>query len=158
MKAAEDAEGTEFEQERAEECSAKIMRAREQYISKTKAELKSYKDKPKLWWKTTNILSGAPAKICSIPALKDPSKEWILNPVEKANLIAKTQAAKFTISAPEENKYSRISATGRHQNPHLQFPTGKDALDELSALPEDSATGSDTLPTPGCFRSPLPSL
>ena len=106
MKVAEDAEGTEFERERAEDCSAKIMRAREDYISKTKAELKTYKDKPKMWWKTTNVLSGAPAKTCSIPAMKTSSKEWILDPAGKANLIAQTQAAKCTVSDVEENKYT----------------------------------------------------
>ena len=48
MKAAENAEGTEFEKERAQECSATIMKARNNFTRSTKAELKTLLGKPKL--------------------------------------------------------------------------------------------------------------
>ena len=47
IKSKHDAEGTEEEKIRTEECSAKIMAAREAYIKRTKKELKAMKAKSK---------------------------------------------------------------------------------------------------------------
>ena len=145
IKAKHDAEGTEQEKMRTEECSAKIMIAREAYIKRTKRELKAMKGKCKEWWKKTNALSGAPAKTCSIPPLKNSSNEWVLEASAKATPIAETQLRKCTLAEEEQNKYSKIKREECQQD-FVQLPTVEMAYKELSALNETSATGSDTVP------------
>ena len=70
LKVKREAEGTTLEKLRAEECSAKIVSARESYIQRTKRELAKMWGNAKQWWRKTNILLGTPAKTCSIPPLK----------------------------------------------------------------------------------------
>ena len=99
---------------RTEECSAKIMIAREAYIKRTKRELKAMKGKCKEWWKKTNALSGAPAKTCSIPALKRESGAWVTDEAAKATLIAENLAEKARLAPGAHNRYSTLPPAG-HQ-------------------------------------------
>ena len=139
------AEGTDLEKIRTEQCSQQIMAARLAYIQRTKQELKKLKGHSKTWWKQTNTLLGAPAKTCSIPALKNNENVWILNESEKATLIAETQKNKCVLPVEVINEYSAIEPTESRQD-SLQLPTEEMAYAELIDVKEDSATGPDLLP------------
>ena len=139
LKAKRDAEGTVFERERAEECSAKIVIAREGYIKRIKRELTRMWGNAQQWWKKTNTLMGAPAKTCSIPPLKNTSNEWVLEAADKATLIAETQLRKCVLSEEKKNEYTKIKQSTRQQD-FLQSPTEEMAYKALSELTESSAT------------------
>ena len=108
IKLKHEAEGTCLEKEKNEDCSKKIMAARAAFNIRTKAKLNKLKDKPKQWWKENNLLLGAPAKICSIPALKDSANNWVLDASDKATLIATTLKNKCVLS-PEEKTSTQSS-------------------------------------------------
>ena len=140
-----EAEGTEREAIKVLECSEKIMQARERYIERTRQELAKMKDNSKQWWKKTNEIQGAPGKVCNIPALKNASNEWVLDPAEKATLVAETLNSKYKIAGKEHNLYSDIVPSG-HKQEDLFYPTFEMALNVLENLREDSGTGPDMLP------------
>ena len=80
-------EGTPHEKHATLLCSERILATRMAYIETTKRELRSMKKGSKLWWKKASYIMGKKAKDCNIPALKDDTGEWVMDPTEMANLI-----------------------------------------------------------------------
>ena len=70
---------------------------------------------------------------------------WILDPTDKATLIAKTLKHKCVLSEEVQNKYSEIQVAKTLQE-SLQLPTEEIAYNVLTELNVDSATGSDDVP------------
>ena len=69
----------------------------------------------------------------------------MLDPAEKATLVAETLNSKYKIAGKEHNLYSDIVPSG-HKQEDLFYPTFEMALNVLENLREDSGTGPDMLP------------
>ena len=123
------AAGTEHEVEAVQKCSEAIRIAREEYINRTREELKAMKPQSKQWWNKSGTILGDDAKACAIPALKNESGEWVRTPEGKSQLLAKTMADKYVIRDACENEYSKLQQCQILQE--LVFPLEETTMNEL---------------------------
>ena len=103
----------------------------------------------KKFWTRSKELQNQKRKTCSIPALKDSKGllgdenkgNWCKGAEDKANLFAKTFAAKYKLEDAEQNEYSTLH---RHEVQSDWILPGRSvAQGVLEALNKDSATGPD---------------
>ena len=78
-------EGTEREVQATLDHSELIRTTREEYIKRTRHELRNMKKASKQWWKTSGNLLGDDGKACAIPAMKNEKGEWCELPKENQN-------------------------------------------------------------------------
>ena len=88
---------------------------------------------------------GKKAKDCNIPALKDDTGEWVMDPTGKANLISEKFAAKNKLAEQAENKYTVVKKTSFMQE-EVPLPTTQIAFEVMNSIREDSGTGPDEVP------------
>ena len=147
------AEGTDKERATTEACSAGLLAAYKAYVDRVRAELANLPLGSKKYWTRSKELLNQKRKTCSVPALKDSEGllgkdhkgKWCTNAVEKANLLARTFAAKYTLASAEENCYTALEA--KAEQPDWPMPEESAAKKVLEALREESATGPDLVPT-----------
>ena len=84
--------------------------------------------------------------MCHVPALRDSQGNWHRTAEEKAQLLADTFAAKYSLEEAEENEYSDLGSLGEAEQ-DWTLGTEADAEKVLAALREDSGTGPDGVPT-----------
>ena len=145
--------GTEREKEAVEACSAGLLEEYKAYVDRVHAEMTKMLAGSRKFWKRSSELSNQKCKTCSVPALKDSegvlgedSKgKWYTQANDKANLFAKTFAAKYKLEKASDNEYSALEA----QDAQLEWELpGQEAAEAvLKALDEESATGPDLVPT-----------
>ena len=139
------AEGTEQKQIAIENCSAEISKSRFEYTARKRQEMKDMPKGSRLWWRTSAEALGKPARVCSIPALKNSDRAWVTEPRAIATLLAKTFAAKGHLPPKETNKYFKIVRKNRNQE--LVMPVAGVTLKILKLLNATSGTGNDDLPS-----------
>ena len=84
--------------------------------------------------------------VSSVPALKDPHDQWVLDAKDKADLFADSFSKKFVLSAAVVNEYSQIPPGHSRPQAKLKNLSEKDAKDVMEKLRVDSGTGPDLLP------------
>jgi len=139
------AKGTLEEEEAAIACSETLLDEFQDFVVRTKEELKSLQHGSKLWWQKSKQLMGEPTKLSSILALKTEDGTWILESGGKADLLAKTFSGKYVLSAQEENSYSDLQISSLVQR-EVPEPTEPLVAEITSKLKEESGTGPDDLP------------
>ena len=139
------AAGTNQERAAAEACSEGILQEYRSYVQRVRIEMGQLKAGSKKWWiKSQELLQGK-GKTCSIPALKSAQGEWETTAEGKAKLLAKTFSAKYVLPEEERNEYTTLN---QHRlQPDWAVPSQHKALEVLTKLREESATGPDLLPT-----------
>ena len=109
-----------------------------------RVKLLEAKPSSKNWWSNARRLMDRKQRISNIPALKQ-GKEWILEPVEKANCFVTAFESKNMMPDEEANEYSDIPYS--HPIFHCGLPTVEATEKALASLDEDSALGPDLVPT-----------
>ena len=140
------AQGTPQEREASEACSAGILQEHQAYARKCAEDLRSLKPGNKSWWAKARQSKDLKPKLSSIPALNDEEGQWIMDSIDKANLIGKTFAKKYALIEAQNNNYNELTNDARMQCAP-QVPTEDAAKKTLENLRADSATGPDALPT-----------
>ncbi len=128
-------------------CCQVLRDAYMNYVKQCSAKLRSLSTGSKLWWKITRALMNKKVAASSVPPLLDAfSKEWALDPVIKANLIASTLSSKFVLpAAPAELQHANINEQ-HEQHSNFLLIRLRWARRVLSDLDADVATGPDQLP------------
>ena len=75
-----------------------------------------------------------------IPALRNESKEWVLDATAKADLFVRTMSKKFQISAAKVNDYTVLETSGYPAQSRLPPLMEKAAEKVLSKLDQNSRT------------------
>ena len=122
---------------------------KEEYAKYVQQEKERLRKEPKsskgLWSKTRRLLKQT-NKVCSIPGLKRPDGTWCRESAEKANHLADTFKAKFTLAQNLKNEYTEIEERHCKKQGGALVITDKSAERYLRNLRIDSATGPDELP------------
>ena len=121
-----EAEGAEHETLAREKYAAAILRTREAYIERTRAEIGEMKRGSKKFWATSGAMLGKPAKACAVPALRAENGEWTLHAQSKAELLAKTSAGKHFLPDASPNEFSILPGANTPQE--LIFPFEEQTL------------------------------
>jgi len=85
--------------------------------------------------------------VSSIPALRTDETGWVLEPKEKADLLASTLTKKFKLAGVKRNVYSKLEHAQHKTQNNLAEVTERAVEKELAKLDENSGTGPDLLPT-----------
>ena len=113
---------------------------------KERALLQAMPGGSKQWWQKSKRLHQRKGATCSIPALRGPTREWVFDAKEKANLFVFSFSKKCKLATAEINHYTDVEATPyRGQNARRNV-TVQAAETILRELDEDSGTGPDRLP------------
>ena len=142
-----DATGTPFARRAIEECSEVMKEEFAKYLEKEKTRLRKVRKGSKGWWSKSRRLLRQKAKICSIPALKTPTGEWLTDAKSKADHLACTFKSKYKLRVRETNAYTCIETSSYQQQRALEVITEDLAAKFLNLLKSDSATGPDELPS-----------
>ena len=133
----------QFEEE-TRRCNEIFSRAYDEFIQKTREEIKSMSKAEKKWWRLNRTLLGrASKKSCSIPPLRTETGEWILEDAEKASLLGRTFESKSKL--PEKKGEWIPSKGGNKQSSFmlLRVSATRKILQDINA---DKSTGPDSLP------------
>lgn len=141
------AEGTPNEQAAAQTCSAAILEEQRAWSDRMKLEMHSMRTGSKAWWGRSKQLLDLHQKVSSIPALKNPSGQWVTDPHGKAELFATTFQAKYNLAQEEANEFSTVVTQPDEGRIEIQPLQLQQAQEVLAKLDEASATGPDSLPT-----------
>lgn len=125
------AAGTQEESSATQSCSAAILAAYWAYVERTKKELRNLPRGSKTWWGRCNELSTQQRTVCHVPALRASNDVWHRTPGDKAQLVADTFAAKYTLAEAEENEYSVLC--GAHSSAHSSAHSGDHSRAHSSA-------------------------
>jgi len=98
----------------------------------------------KQWWKVSRQLLNRKSKASTIPSLKDAAGKWILEPVEKANLLAQTFQSKCVLP-PHPNTVDEI-CVHTPMMPEFCLMRTRWALSVIYQLKDGKASGPDGLP------------
>ena len=84
--------------------------------------------------------------VSSIPALKDTSDQWVIQPKGKADLYVDTFSKKFFLNTETTNEYTPLPTSASMPQKKLKTLQEKDAQCVMDKLRVDSGTGPDLLP------------
>ena len=140
------AEGTANEASRRAQCSAAILDEYGRYIARERKGLQELPRGAKAWWTKSRRVLQRKGLTSSIPALRNPDDQWILECKEKGNLFVDSFSAKFTMTEAETNVYTELETYPYKGQEYLYQITCEDAERLLANLREDSGTGPDLLP------------
>jgi hypothetical protein len=138
--------GTSVEYAARDACSRGMMEAFSKYVQDEREALLQLRQASKGWWTKTRRLLHHQGRTSSIPALKDESKQWILDPASKADLFVDTFSKKVSLGIAEINDYTAIEPTPLKEQGNLKPCTEREAEKMMNCLREDSGTGPDCLP------------
>ena len=144
VQAKRDAEGTPHELEAAQTCSAEITAEFARFVEKSKQELQELPRGSKGWWRKVRAFALKGRGVSGIASLRD-GAVWKHSAVDKAELFATVFQSKCIVPCLEVNEYSEVAATAADSR---QFGLVEEtlALQVLSEIRSDSATGPDLLP------------
>ena len=140
------AQGTAWEDELRKRCSQVIMEEYGKYIARERLNLQKQPRGAKAWWNKSRRLMQRKGIVSSVPALKDPDDQWVLQAKAKADLFADTFSKKFFLTAAVDNEYTQIPEGPSRPQATMKNLTEKNAKDVMDKLREDSGTGPDLLP------------
>jgi hypothetical protein len=141
------AEGTSKAGAARDSCSFAIKEEYMKYVEREKDVLRNTAKSSKGWWSKTGRLLRQRAKESSIPALRNPAGEWVLDAKGKADLFAASFSAKFKLPAAERNEYSRLDVVPWRPQGNIERISDGVVEKTLLKLVCDSATGPDLLPS-----------
>lgn len=137
------AAGTADEKDAAERCSRTIVGEFGKFVQKKKEELRNAQRGSKSWWREARKLAHLSGPVHSTPALKS-GDGWVKEAKGKADLFMTTFTAKYVVPPLAVNSYSAMPVLP-HSHEHAEV-SPEMALEVLSKLRPDSATGPDGLP------------
>jgi len=146
VKAKHEAAGTDAEVAARDACSKGVLEEFGKYVSIERSNLSLMRRACKGWWTKTRKLLQHRGTVSSIPALKDPTKGWILDAAGKADLFAVTLSGKFHLCDGETNYFSEIHRQPHGEQKQLAPVTDEAAAKVMCSLREDSGAGPDLLP------------
>ena len=114
------AEGTTNEKATTEACSQGVLEEYKAYVTRTRAELDKLKRGSKKWWSKTQELLGERSLTCSVPALKNTDNSWATTAQAKADLLATTLSAKYTLPDQVANEYTELEQHNEEEEWELQ--------------------------------------
>lgn len=132
-----------------DKCSAAFLRAREDYVSRTREELKTMSPSSRGWWKLSTTLMTKAGTRENIPPLQRPDGTWALSSEDKASELARVFKSKSHLPPLEENEYSALpdaDLDGRMRQGFLRLRV-RTVYKFLLNLEENSGTGPDLLPS-----------
>ena len=140
-----DASGTANFRERELDCSLVLRSAFKEYQQNLRSHILSLPDGSKEWWKLNRELINRKTKQCSIPPLKTPSGEWILEPAAKAELLAGSFQSKSKLpdAVADPEPIMQDVDVGMSE---FMLIRSRWVLKVLRALDVNKATGPDDLP------------
>ena len=124
--------------------SALLGEAYSTFVSKTRGEIDELLPNSKKWWTLNRELMQRATKASAIPPLKDEDGLWVLDPRDKANVIAKTFSAKCSLPP---STLSPIVHRGHETQSEFIMIRRCWAKHILKALDEAKTTGPDALPS-----------
>ncbi len=141
------AEGTADFPRLRDECSQTFLKARSDYVSKTRENLKDMSPSSRGWWKLTGTLLARAGTRENIPPLQRPDESWALSAEDKAEELARVFRSKSQLPVVEENEYSALpgQAEGGMRAGFLRLRV-RTVYKLLKSLDESSGTGPDLLP------------
>ena len=139
------AQGKADEHEKSQQCSKILLDEFHEHVQRSRHKLANESRISKGWWSKVRQFMQLKGKTSSIPALKE-NKEWILDPVSKANCFADTFRRKNEMIGIEENEYTHIP-TEKDTAEDVEVPPLESAVKILQGLDESSGTGPDLIPT-----------
>ena len=126
------------------DCNETLGYEYEKYVLKVREEIRDLPRGSKEWWRLNRILLGRSVKSGKgIPPLREPSGEWIMENEEKANLFAKTFAAKSTLPEKVGEWKTEVSAARQSSFKLLRCKKTEAILKKIDV---DKSTGPDQLP------------
>ena len=117
-------------------CADTLKIAYEHYITELKKKISSLSKCAKRWL-------NRKAKLSSIPPLRNDSGDWCLDPVPKANVLAKTFEGKYALPSDVEDQYVAPPSTYQQEFVAVRV---RDTFKYLRSLDVNTATGPDKLP------------
>ena len=128
-------------------CSQTFLKARGEYVAKTKGILKSMSPSSRSWWKLSGSLLARAGTRENIPPLQRPDDSWALTAEEKAEELSRVFKSKSLLPPAVSNEYSPLPAraTDGMRLGFLRLRV-RHVLKILENLDESSGTGPDLLP------------
>ena len=108
--------GTQFYEQRRDECSSAFLAAHDSYVARTRTKLKELPPSSCGWWKlSSTLLQRAGAKE-SIPPLKRHNDTWAVTAEERATELARMFRVK-SLPLRDENEYTELFPPTRPDDP-----------------------------------------
>ena len=128
-------------------CSQTFLKARGEYVAKTKGILKSMSPSSRSWWKLSGSLLARAGTRENIPPLQRPDDSWALTAEEKAEELSRVFKSKSLLPPAVSNEYSPLPARATDgMRPGFLRLRVRHVLKILENLDESSGTGPDLLP------------
>ena len=137
------ASGREEEKAAALACSEGIFRNYLAWAERSRQKLLCLGRGSKEWWAKSRQLLEAKPRCCSIPAVRMPTGEWVMESKAKADAFATHFGSKFLAPVIEIGRYSALDVAAVKQET-LNIPSHKDSEELL--LDPNSGTGPDDIP------------
>ena len=130
-------------QECIKECNTVIGEAFEQHVERIREKIRILPRGSKEWWRLNGLLLGRAKKNVSIPPLRNPNNEWVLDSTEKANLFGDTFASKCKLPEKDGQWIPKRLSSEQSCFSMLRVRKTKAILKQINP---DKATGPDQLP------------
>ena len=141
------AEGTVDFPRLRDECSEIFLKARRDFVFKTRGTLQNMSSSSRGWWKLAGSLLARAGTRETVPPLLRPDESWALTAEEKAEEIARVFKAKSVLQPAETNIYSDIpERSAADMRPGFLRLRVRTVYKILKNLDESSGTGPDLLP------------
>ena len=125
-------------------CNVTLGRAYEAYVHKVREEIKILPKGSKKWWRLNRVLLGRSAKKTgSVPPLKNSSGQWVLESVDKANLLGKSFESKSVLPEKQNEWFPEESESSQSSFFLIRQTVTEQILKDINP---DKATGPDMLP------------
>ena len=124
-------------------CSEVLTVAFRNYQQQLRTKSLTMPSSSKEWWKVSRELLNRKSKASTIPSLKDATGKWILDPVEKASLLAQTFQSKCVLP-PQPDTVEEIRAH-TPMMPEFCLMRTRWALSVIKQLKHGKASGPDGL-------------
>lgn len=139
-----DAYGTEAFESTVQKCREIIADEYKSHTRRLRSRISSLKRGSKRWWVLNRQLLHKTSKTTSIPPLRGKDSNWIMDPPEKAQLLADTFADKCTLPPASEHDVP-VAEPAAQLSGFLPI-RARTAKKILKAIDPDKATGPDGLP------------
>ena len=125
-------------------CSAVLTVSFRAYQQQLRQSLSSLPKASKEWWKVSRELLNRKSKVSTIASLKDESGMWVLDPKDKANLLARKFQSKC-ILPPRPDSADEFCAVSPLMSEFCLLRT-RWVLKVINSLKDGKASGPDKLP------------
>jgi len=136
------AEGTPNYAAASKKCSAILAEERLKHIAHVKSKMADLKPAHKQWWKINRELLHRKGTLSSIPTLRE-NGQWISDAKQKADVIARTLAAKARL--PEEHVDTPFFGSADHGSELFLAFRSRTTRRLFKKLDEKKATGGDMI-------------